>query len=73
MSKFRQLTRASWPARGRAWSLTFRKASPTLADGTSVMDTLSRADQPTARIEQLAVAPLPTRHGMFQLRVFRWE
>jgi GTP cyclohydrolase II len=37
------------------------------------MDTLSRADQPTARIEQLAVAPLPTRHGMFQVRVFRWE
>jgi GTP cyclohydrolase II len=37
------------------------------------MDTLSRADPPTARIEQLAVAPLPTRHGMFQVRVFRWE
>jgi GTP cyclohydrolase II len=37
------------------------------------MDTLSRADQPTARIEQLAVAPLPTRHGMFQVRVFGWE
>jgi GTP cyclohydrolase II len=37
------------------------------------MDTLSRADQPTARIEQLAVAPLPTRYGMFQVRVFRWE
>ena len=37
------------------------------------MDTLSRADQPTARLEQLAQAPLPTRHGMFQLRVFRWD
>jgi GTP cyclohydrolase II len=37
------------------------------------MDNLSRADQPTARIEQLAVAPIPTRHGMFQVRVFRWE
>ncbi|HKO53206.1 MAG TPA: GTP cyclohydrolase II, partial [Polyangiaceae bacterium] len=37
------------------------------------MDTLSRADQLTARIEQLAVAPLPTRHGLFQVRVFRWE
>src|SRR5450432_955698 len=37
------------------------------------MDTLSRANQPTARIEQLAQAPLPTRHGMFQVRVFRWD
>ncbi|MEI9948957.1 MAG: GTP cyclohydrolase II [Pseudomonadota bacterium] len=37
------------------------------------MDTLSRADRPPAHIEQLAVAPLPTRHGTFQLRVFRWE
>ena len=37
------------------------------------MDTSSRAEEPTARIEQLAVAPLPTRHGMFQVRVFRWE
>jgi GTP cyclohydrolase II len=37
------------------------------------MDTLSRANQPTARLEQLAQAPLPTRHGMFQVRVFRWE
>jgi GTP cyclohydrolase II len=37
------------------------------------MDTLSRADQPTARLEQLAQAPLPTRHGTFQLRVFRWD
>ena len=37
------------------------------------MDTLSRANQPSARLEQLAQAPLPTRHGMFQLRVFRWE
>ena len=37
------------------------------------MDTLSRADQPTARIELIAQAPLPTRHGMFQVRVFRWE
>src|SRR3954466_14358324 len=36
------------------------------------MDTLSR-EEPEARIEQLAVAPLPTRHGMFQVRVFRWE
>lgn len=37
------------------------------------MDTLSRANQPTARLEQLAQAPLPTRHGMFQVRVFRWD
>ena len=37
------------------------------------MDTISRANQPTARIEQLAQAPLPTRHGMFQVRVFRWD
>jgi GTP cyclohydrolase II len=37
------------------------------------MDTLSRETPPTARIEQLAQAPLPTRHGMFQLRVFRWD
>jgi GTP cyclohydrolase II len=37
------------------------------------MDTLSRANQPSARIEQVAQAPLPTRHGMFQLRVFRWD
>ena len=37
------------------------------------MDTLSRANQPSARVEQLAQAPLPTRHGMFQLRVFRWD
>jgi GTP cyclohydrolase II len=32
------------------------------------MDTLSRADKPSGR-----QAPLPTRHGMFQLRVFRWD
>jgi GTP cyclohydrolase II len=37
------------------------------------MDTLSRADKPSGRLEQLAQAPLPTRHGMFQLRVFRWD
>jgi GTP cyclohydrolase II len=37
------------------------------------MDTLSPAEKSAARIEQLAVAPLPTRHGMFQVRVFRWE
>ena len=37
------------------------------------MDTLSRANAPTARLEQLAQAPLPTRHGTFQLRVFRWD
>ncbi len=37
------------------------------------MDILSRDTPPTARIEQLAQAPLPTRHGMFQLRVFRWD
>ncbi len=37
------------------------------------MDTVSRETQPSTRIEQLAQAPLPTRHGMFQLRVFRWE
>ena len=37
------------------------------------MDTLSRANEPSARFEQLAEASLPTRHGMFQLRVFRWE
>ena len=37
------------------------------------MDTLSRANEPSARLEQLAQAALPTRHGMFQLRVFRWE
>lgn len=37
------------------------------------MDTLSRETPPPARIEQLAQAPLPTRHGMFQLRVFRWD
>ena len=37
------------------------------------MDTLSRAEQPTAHIELLAQAPLPTRHGMFQVRVFRFE
>jgi GTP cyclohydrolase II len=37
------------------------------------MDTLSRENPPTARIEQLAQAPLPTRHGMFQVRVFRWD
>ncbi|MES1173227.1 MAG: GTP cyclohydrolase II [Myxococcales bacterium] len=37
------------------------------------MDTLSRATPPTARLEQLAQAPLPTSHGTFQLRVFRWD
>jgi GTP cyclohydrolase II len=37
------------------------------------MDTLSRASQPTPRLEQLAQAALPTRHGMFQVRVFRWD
>ena len=37
------------------------------------MDTLSRASEPSARLEQLAQAPLPTRHGTFQLRVFRWD
>jgi GTP cyclohydrolase II len=37
------------------------------------MDTLSRAEEPPAVIEQLAAAPLPTRYGMFQVRVFRWE
>ena len=53
--------------------MTFEKASPTFTGGTSVMDTLSRAEQPTAHIELLAQAPLPTRHGMFQVRVFRFE
>ena len=53
--------------------MTYEKASPTFMGGTSVMDTLSRADQPTARIELLAQAPLPTRHGMFQVRVFRFD
>ncbi|HEX3774417.1 MAG TPA: GTP cyclohydrolase II [Polyangiaceae bacterium] len=37
------------------------------------METVSRASQPTFRLEQLAQAPLPTRHGTFQLRVFRWD
>jgi GTP cyclohydrolase II len=40
------------------------------------MDTLTpRANTATPAIvlEQLAQAPLPTRHGMFQLRVFRWD
>lgn len=37
------------------------------------MDTLPRANEPSARLEQLAQAPLPTRHGTFQLRVFRWD
>jgi GTP cyclohydrolase II len=37
------------------------------------MDTTPRADKPPARLEQLAQAPLPTRYGMFQLRVFRWD
>ena len=37
------------------------------------MDILPRADRPSARLEQLAQAPLPTRHGMFQVRVFRWD
>lgn len=37
------------------------------------MDTLSRANLPQAKLEQLAQAPLPTRHGLFQLRVFRWD
>ena len=37
------------------------------------MDTVSRTDQLPARLEQLATASLPTRHGMFQLRVFRFE
>jgi len=37
------------------------------------MDTTPRASTPSGRLEQLAQAPLPTRHGMFQLRVFRWD
>jgi len=37
------------------------------------MDTLSREKTPSARLELAAQAPLPTRHGMFQLRVFRWD
>jgi GTP cyclohydrolase II len=37
------------------------------------MDTMPRAEKPSGRLEQLAQAPLPTRHGMFQLRVFRWD
>lgn len=37
------------------------------------MDTLSRANQPTPVLEQLAQAPLPTRHGTFQLHVFSWD
>ena len=37
------------------------------------MDTLSREFKPSARLELAAQAPLPTRHGLFQLRVFRWD
>ena len=40
------------------------------------METLPRAEKkPPAAvlIEQVAQAPLPTSHGMFQLRVFRWD
>ncbi|HTA87980.1 MAG TPA: GTP cyclohydrolase II, partial [Polyangiaceae bacterium] len=39
------------------------------------MDTLSRANEasPAVLLEQLAQAALPTRHGTFQLRVFRWD
>ena len=39
------------------------------------MDTLSLANEasPAVLLEQLAQAALPTRHGTFQLRVFRWD
>ena len=39
------------------------------------METTPRASEPPSGValEQLAQAQLPTRHGMFQLRVFRWD
>lgn len=33
----------------------------------------SHRSQLSSRLELLANSPLPTRHGMFQLRVYRWE
>lgn len=33
----------------------------------------TRLDLPMHRLENLAKAPLPTRHGIFQLHVFRWD
>jgi GTP cyclohydrolase II len=38
-----------------------------------VIDVNARADEAHGRLEQLAQAPLPTRYGTFQLRVFRWD
>lgn len=37
------------------------------------MDISTRANPPSLRLEELALAPLPTRHGTFQLRVYRWD
>ncbi|HEY2408775.1 MAG TPA: GTP cyclohydrolase II [Polyangiaceae bacterium] len=38
-----------------------------------MIDVNARADEAHGRLEQLAQAPLPTRYGTFQLRVFRWD
>lgn len=37
------------------------------------METPSLAASPDPRLEPLAQAPIPTRHGTFQLHVFRWK
>jgi GTP cyclohydrolase II len=41
--------------------------------GTGPVSHGGRSPLPMQRLEVLAKAPLPTRHGVFQLHVFRWD